>query len=1135
MSNHQTSLPHHVDVVKHMGLCRGRPVWYLLCRSDPFRSFVQTVWLDSLFPVVRVAGDVSQTSTLHVAGVSCGGGGEPEDANGCFSPLPSRQTRPAYLDFAQAPQDPSTQREHAMEGASMSAQHNIPTAFPNMSCRREHLLKGFRDLVETHSRRAAQTPLTMHGSMAGGKMVDTRGVGGCRGARHATAAVAPPHPYVEDPHYTCRQRGAASPPADRPVGHGGGGRGGRVGAVVGSSLSHRQGSPLSQRISSTMVLREEIAHARRAHSQQSHTATSTSSPSLFAAGGEAEECLGGSSPPPPPPAGGGGGAAAATTAPYDWMLDTPVLTRYRLWITTNRARSQVDRITEVLLAISSAMRSKGPLETMQSLVESVVQHPIEQYRQKISQTSTEREGTCDDSQQEHGSHSMMTAADVEHGSDDWFVRTRDKFFDASELALLELRVFGYLPANPSSSSNTHHPPALSATVRLAEHQPALLTNPSDLLRARLAMAKQSPLDTATHVELLLRHGGIKHALSLWWHWLPKHNVISGSTPPSPSTRSTDFHTVRPSTAEVEQRAVTTTTISRSTFVIVSILVHSALAGGTLPYASRAALDALKKLFYDDWPFLFMSYSQHHQQAGGGGRGATPVGMSNHFCSLLAKGMECPLSFEQPLFDIALMLLIEPWMETTATEERLLALAMLFERCFEEVTASAGDMKEGQINRKKFRLRLFPVQTVVKEDPPNDADQIVSPTRRSVPSRSPHRPNHKAITELVEQLEAATDPHLVYTQAERNRMENSDVSVDLTQEAWRNEVLRLNLRKARSHGASYHPSANACVAGSSKSAASPSSYSSPLLMLAEGTTDQLDLKRTFAPHDPARSYGLERVLLQRLAKRVADCSAAAMMMPAEGEGGEQGFEVGDDGSIAHALKTTEQASIIVHATKHLIPPQYLHEIARFHRSAVETFRHQVQDAMTTLERSGGISSGARMGHEGEMMRSPALADVQQFADALSPPPLRHYEKPVGHDRITKVAGFFVRRPMSASSTRHQNEVDGGDQTPDDGKDEHLLSGVSESLRRPLSALLGRSAAVNAPGRRSAGRQAPQPLVRPSSSTGGTHRRASAMSLRPKTADAPLYVSPYMKVGALPVTGGSAFTSKRPGSAKPNRGE
>ncbi|CUG79962.1 Hypothetical protein, putative [Bodo saltans] len=1356
MSDHRTSFPHHVDVAKHMALCRGRPIWYLLCRSDAFQSFVQNLWLDSLFPVVRVPVGTSTTETTIADGDgggvrSRGGGGVPRNLSvpAVATPLddenetmtmyvagepcvpssmmtmmmashdgrtiaPSSSFRPSSpssrrggssVNYAQDPRDISTQREItssaggvlaastmiasttgnsssifplSSSAAASASPHDIPTsaAFPKMmNGKRETILKGFRALVESHERRSANTTRMM----AGGSGSGGGGGGGFIASSVATTAsqfparVGATQPFVQDPNYHQSHGGgrngaslSTAATLFRPSSAGGRGVGVLSGSAVAGGAGKNYPMPLNAppppRIPSANILRNEIYLARQQQQQQPQPQPQPQS--LETETGDASS--------PTKSVVSDDDNIQRQARPNDWMLETPVLARYRLWIATSRARSQVDRITEILSAIASAMCHQGPVDTMQSLLETVVQHPVEKYRlaseqeqnaslvRKGATAATASAGQVSSSTHETGNtvniangdpattnnendRAPEQIKDVDHdtenkgedGGDDegeegddgdggeWYQRTHEAFYLSSQVALLELRVFGYLPApSPLSKTAGHHASGQrhqrggkASHHHLEDH--SLLSNPSDLLRTRLDMRKRAPLDPAIQIELLLRRADIKQALALWWHWLPKHSLRRDGGSNGNERKGSD----RDSEA-----------ISRNVFVQIAIHVHCALAGGSLPLASPSTLEALRRLCYEDWPYLFMSYQQlqrvKHDElhtpsksVGGSGHGhnghggGVSVSVSSQFRALLAKGVECPLSFNRSLFDVAMLLLLEPWMETSVPEERLLALSMLFQKTFERkkmrraadhnkheyvIGAAATSDTDDETDPRGcharsfsslyyYRLRALPIL-------PNNADGVVlsrpassAATRpyhllsgggggstTNSPSRGGVRPSSPGaaafsqkvapVRELVEQLDAAADKNLGLKQALRNKAELSDVSVELTKDAWRSEVLRLNLRKARSRGTTF---------------ILPTEVSSTSTA-ADGTIHdtvpftELELKKTFAPHDASRSFGLERVLLQRLTKRVADCSAAALVLhrqqdfdskfaksaghdsnevlqmlpntsatlhrpgspfrPAGGGGPQQNITTTDEATLKAAVRATQQANIVVHATKHLIPPEYLHQIARYHRSAVEAFRDQVKTATIALCQGGGGSgaaaaAGARADddHDGTMFDGDdaLLLDVNTLADMLAPPPRRGFEKPLiaasmtpeeaMEEKMARSSACFVRRPASAQGyTQHTNHDDGAGQ--DEGDGAGILNGVSESLRRPLSALLGRTAPHGLRDTR------PRHLA---THPKPTSRPLSAAQIKQQQQQQPttIYISPYMKVGALPVTGGSAFASKK----------
>jgi hypothetical protein len=1262
MIDHRTAFPHHADVAKHMALCRGRPMWYLLCRSDAFQSFVQQVWLDSLFPVVRASmasmdgavGDISvptpfNNEALSVAGAPCAptsGSMITTAISGSTSrrpPSPTSRRAVATTNYAQDPRDLSTQREASLVSPSVasmiasshslptSSRHDIPTALNNG--RRETLLKGFRALVELHEQRCSNTTLTggTPPSLTAARSDHTAATTLRNDHRHAPPArVGAARPFVQDPNYGKDSTGGGTLSTamatlfrnQQPT---------VVGGVSGTTMSgggsSRSVHPTAPRprIASATILRHEVALSRQQQQHQHQHQMDDDSSSDAA---------------PMPPSSDDQRDDQQHHSPNGWMLETPMLTRYRLWIATSRTRSQVDRITELLAAIASAMSHQGPLDTMQRLLETVVQHPVDTYRHAAEQEETSHlvkigaaatNGRSDGvvapdrlpveevkeetrAGDDHGGEEVAAAAlkhahaehhvedvgvdqDTHRGgaSDGWCRRTHEAFYLGSQTALLELRTFGYLPPMPSSTPQGKY----DDPIRFDDHR-SLLSNPADLLRSRLDMRKRAPLDAATQIELFLRHADIKQSLSLWWHWLPKHALRRAGGP--------DAHSVGGGGGDgrAVQSPPQNEAISRNVFVQIAIHIHCALSGGSLPLASPSTLAALRQLFYDDWPYLFTSYQQLQRVTHDDvstpvkpGSGAGAVGISSQFRGLLAKGMECPLSFSRSLFDVAMLLLIEPWMETTSPEERLLALSMLFQKSFEkkrvklssDVGSATSDTDDdttytqGRFPGPSWCYRLRPLPAFTTNDNGSSGDgnatvrrpasSLVRPGSGST-TTSPHRALRPSspglqkapVRELVEQLDAALDKNLVMKQARRNQTELSDVSVELTKDAWRSEVLRLNLRKARSRGTTFTlpptaPPSSVTEGGGGGDATCTAPF------------DELELKKTFAPHDPSRSYGLERVLLQRLTRRVADCSAAALVLhqqqdfdvkrvqstthhddvlqipkpvsachrPTSASGGAIAPPLDDAATLKNAVRATEQANIVVHATKHLIPPEYLHQIARYHRAAVEAFRDQVRSAAIALHHSGsgGVSEGAHPDDDDDATMlgggdsdATLFMDIRTLADLLAPPPRRGFEKPLAaaqavmarpHDvmeeKLSRSSACYVRRPASAQGHQEQHPYtsEGGR----DGDDARLLDGVSESLRRPLSALLGRTAPHGLRDTR------PRHLAthpRPTSSRPPSAARGAPHQQQPAAVPTTLYISPYMKVGALPVSGGSAFAAKRP---------
>jgi hypothetical protein len=240
------------------------------------------------------------------------------------------------------------------------------------------------------------------------------------------------------------------------------------------------------------------------------------------------------------------------------------------------------------------------------------------------------------------------------------------------------------------------------------------------------------------------------------------------------------------------------------------------------------------------------------------------------------------SMHQTLFEVALLTLMEPWMETVLPEERELFLAVLFDRCFVE---------DAEAN-KRVLAPIVPASTVYERFEMDSAADHISRSADGRRSGSPKGLGSckaqaaEVLSGLVEQLTASTvhDPAVLEAQQRRNAAECSDVTVPETQEAWRRSLEQRRLADEQ------------------------------LREQHRAVMMQSAMPRDYRHHSAPQSYDLERVLLQRLTRQIVETGPT---------------------------KTTKRAEQLLTATKHMIPPQCRRQFALRNHQAVGEFRTTVE--------------------------------------------------------------------------------------------------------------------------------------------------------------------------------------------------
>lgn len=1176
----KVATPHLADQRRYHAVLQGRPLWYLCLMHASVQEYLKVRWLDYLFPV---AVDTHRKELVLNADV------QPEPhpsaprfrAMGVAMPCaaPKAPTGDAIPDFARAPFDVSTAREEALHGGMTSmysavsrSQHNgsnahtIPTAVDTMSGSRQVLLKRIQQVFAAASplqRRAASAASSSATKQTASKN-DKEPVSSSKPKQstYAVAATGVTAPLSEAFHPSVtKSKGGGANTTLSPTGICGT-------AVTGASPG--QGRPRSaslQRVSTTALLREEIERNRCV--QQKLQKQQTLSPSSKA--GEAE--------------GTDDDVIAEDAASPLW--NTPTESKYAMWVSTSRGRSWCDRFLELSQSVADMLRNSSQCSEFQALLGKceALAHPVKVHIKAIEEQLISGVNQPQPEKRDGGSSLLLPNNDNS---------AMVRLHDPSERALLELRVFGYLPSTPLSmaASGGSEPP------------PQLLTDIEALVRNRVEALKRHPGDClGASVELYRRNTRVRSALDLWWSSMPKQKDASHG-------RAASYPVSEPST---DDNSATT----RYFFVQMSTFIHCALlAGEDLPFATRPMFETVRRLMTDDWVALFLTppavplstAAAHHMTT------------SAVYRSTLARGAQKPLRVDRDLFDTALLLLLEPWMETRWPDERELALVLLFPRVF--VSTGNGDAADdGGVGNRQFRysLRPLPESVAPLEDSsrrpqsagsvharctrgtldsgvacaiplPLNVDQCASKMRRSrspVPQSRPQSPVSgdpraasgggaalRCVSALADDLAiAGVDASLAEQLVDRYRREaHGDAALEYDNPAWRASVLRqqlaLQLPIAVLPSASGRPLEERVEHATHVGKASESA----------GIRHLNQLKRSFTPHDPSRSFGVERVMLQRLTKKLSKDSS-------------------NDTSL---VSIAEQASIVSHCTKKLIPATYLHRIAKYHRVVVDQFRQTVQNAASAVVSSctpeGRLSDDHLPSHslyaeltspyirqdermslaadavipsnpspqqqllgsntdavlsllqeetQGTRIPTPAavsgnstpapplLADVEALAALLVPPDgarrehLPEATQRRAEKRLEQVSNYFVRRPHSAgltgSADGNRDHVSSSDAkrsaTMDDAQDHH----VSESLRRPISALRARRMEQQSreqPGTAAAAAAAVQ--RNPS-------RRSRPSSAAPSSHDV-IYVSPFMNRGCLPVSNG-AFTGhhRRPGSA------
>lgn len=1201
-SSHAASVvlfPHRADARRYHALLQGRPLWYLLLRSEAFQVFLQSQWLEYLFPVAMDNFDASLASAdnatraaqshavqppFSVLGVTCtplasGPYGEALPLGGRQEGPQHRSYQPPAANYAQAPTDTSTERTESL-GTSRAA-YTIPTAFPNMSSKRETLLRQFRDLVGNHK----PARLTASGSDSGPTTLSSQ-LPSKKTLQHPKDAYAFAAIGVA-PTSTLDQRAASG---ER---HRGLGTSVLVGTAVNGSNSASPLSP-SPRVASASLLRDEVFRARVSSPLRNRDDSPSRAALVPLTGAEPSSSLVHES----------SSLVAAPSAPSLLPLTYPIAAeeeqgnisstspvlrcKYRAWIATSRSRSQRERVVEVSEALAVAMRHQrleahrpvhGDSEAasygnaLLSLLADVLLHPVQARKRDIE---AEWLATGDDS----GVMKQDAA------------KAANRFLNPSELALLELSVFGYTPRD-----------AASPFEDAALSESPLLSSVEDLVRSRDGIAKHSlvpePTVAAT-VELMLRNSRLRSALRIWWEHLPKRH-----RPGSAVAAVCD---------EDHERAEE---ITRQTFVQLSLLLHSAFIGRSLPWDDSETLADLRELMESDWFHLFVPTTTH--TAGVGSRCGSAGPSTQQFRSLMAKGLECPMSITLPLFEVALLLLLEPWMETTLVEERELALALLFPQCFvpsglgpsriagEDAIPESGlpgrpqshfmlrqrgvhSLKAPVVEQGHCSTTVSRLGSAQRRASPGVGSIPTSPIRRAVSAGAARaRSPMEHLAELTTQLDAAGDLRLARKQAARNAKEASDVALRYNNGQWHTEILKSRLLQKL-------PMSRLKSASERLPAGSGEQHQQPaeVRRLTAATPVLHNLKKTFAPHDPAVAYGLERVMLQRLTRRVAQCDDALQVTAAV------------------------QANIVVHAAKTLISPDYLHQIATYHRTVVEEFRNTVAAAaalgppVARGSREGNvrvyaakalrlIGSDRTSSHASEAFalpdmdifqraaeddgaeqpstnaddfahasyadltspfivrtpcdgeddrvqspplplpsEPPALVDAKALAAVLAPPELPQYRAETvfaTQKHPVVVPKSFVRRPTSSQRWRSSaNNLVGQDTR----EDQEYIAKASSSLQRPLSAIHAqRMAAQTRPGVVDRLESKTNNKVRKctAGATDSCHRPTSASNTSSDRQRSPevVFISPFMNRGALPITNGGAFSAQLSAAgARPSSG-
>lgn len=494
----------------------------------------------------------------------------------------------------------------------------------------------------------------------------------------------------------------------------------------------------------------------------------------------------------------------------------------------------------------------------------------------------------------------------------------------------------------------------------------LNTTPQDLSRTRLANAKANPLSPT----VLYQHRGIRSALQRWFQAL-----LSGSLAFDEQQRR---HGVVPSADSGGPPRVTT--IPRRMFDQLTTLLHIAVLGGDLPttptsggsapfssspppaaadgiYATSSsssaatskwntALPNLERLVEGDWKRLWVGELAERQdlsatatmttagvegaavsgspsrrsrpsspfvqgpapsadpslsstilfaQDGRLSRPSSAVAQNNTFRSVVAQALDDPPQLTELLFSYAMLLWMEPWMETALAEERELFLACFFPCVFTLFTAKAGPPPPQQQQRKGLSkaasstatrsaemcvwgLRSLP--TVSAAAPLAPPPSAVGEHSRKMDLATPV----EYLAELVETLDAASEKRTLRVQARRHEQErHGAASVGLSQEQWRKRLT--NLERQRTLLANSHVTSTA-----------------PTLS-----------------HDRDKGWSLERVLLQRLTRHV------------------------EQSGISEGETYLEQANLVVHAAKNLIPSDCFRQLAQCHPQVVQEFKEVVARA------------------------------------------------------------------------------------------------------------------------------------------------------------------------------------------------